>query len=79
MSVNAEGSDKVTISLSKDFYDIDSIRSSAKEFSNLCSTEIKENERFDVVLESKGEIDIKILAYEFCNYVLASMKNKNIV
>ena len=70
---------KVTLRLSKDFYDIDSIKKAIKDFSGACSVTLNDGERFEIVLNSKGGPDIRILGYEFCNYVLALMKNSNIV
>ncbi len=70
---------RITINLSKDFYDIDSVRKCGEDFSGLCSAEIRQNGRLKIVLTQKGDVDIELLGYEFCNYLLALMKNTNIV
>lgn len=80
MSVNVDEGDRtVTIKLNKSLYDIDSIRKCIEDFSGLCSASVNENEQFEVVLKARGSSDARILGYEFCNYVLALMKNNNIV
>lgn len=70
---------KIRIKLNKDFYDMDSIRKAAEDFSGVCSTVVNNKEGFGIILTSRGNKDIKILGYEFCNYVLALMKNNNVV
>lgn len=80
MNVNVDKElNKVTIKLNKSFYDIDSIKMGIEDFSGPCSAIVNEKERFEIVLKSKGNSDICVLGYEFCNYVLALMKNENIV
>lgn len=77
VDIDKEGK-SVRIKLSKDFYDMDSIRKAMEDFSGLCSATIN-REGLEIVLTTKGKSDVKTLGYEFCNYVLALMKNNNIV
>lgn len=80
MNVNVdEKANKITIKLNKNFYDINSIKKSIEDFSGLCSAAINDKEQFEIVLKSKNNSYIHMLGYEFCNYVLALMKNKNII
>ncbi len=80
MSVNMDRkAEKVTIKLNRRFYNIGSIRRGIKDFSGLCSADVNNAEQFEIVLKSKGGLDVQILGYEFCNYVLALMKNNNTV
>jgi hypothetical protein len=69
----------VTINLNKSFYNVNSIKQTVKDFSGVCSASIKGNDRFEITLKAKVNLDIYILGYEFCNYLLALMKNENIV
>ena len=72
-----EKSNKVVIGLNKDLYDIDSIKNCAEDFSRLCTAKVRSNGKVRVILEAKGEADISTLGHEFCNYLLAFMKNNN--
>jgi len=72
-------SGEVIISLNKKFYNQESIEKCAEEFSGICSTKIECKENFEVALKPKGGIDPGTIGYEFCNYLLASMKNENLV
>ncbi len=70
----------VAISLNGDLYDIDSVKSCAEDFAHLCTAEISSDGgggRVTVILKASGEADISILGHEFCNCLLASMKNNN--
>ena len=78
VSVNRKDNE-VIIKLSKDFYDIDSIKMGIKDFSGLCTASVNGDRQFRIVLKSRGKGDISVLGYEFCNYVFALMKSDNIV
>lgn len=76
----AEKNEKIRIKLNKRFYKISAINESIKEFENVCRGRVEEDKDFFVVeLESKEKAIGNILKYEFCNYVLATMKNNNLV
>ena len=69
--------DEFTISLNRNFYDLGSIRKSLRDFSGVCSGRVLCRRSFDVVIRPLGGGDAERIAHEFCNYVLAMMKNEN--
>lgn len=72
--------DKATILLRKEFYVKEAIEESLKDFKEICSSNLTEKGNyFTLLLKPKTEIKSSELAYEFCNYVLALMKNKTLV
>ena len=83
MSVKSVNFDKitntVTIELNRNFYDIESVRKCAREFSKFCSASINDKDDLEIVLKGKGVTDMNTLGYEFCNHVLGKMKNENVV
>jgi len=67
------------IYFNRDFYRISAINECCKQFGSLYKIDIKKGKRIEVLLKPKTGKKISDSAYELCNYVLASMKNKNLV
>ena len=74
------GQTQVIIQLNKQFYDLNSVNESIQDFNEVCTGKIddKSEHEIKVILMPKNE-DIENLKYEFCNYVLGLMKNKNLI
>lgn len=64
------------INLNKNFYSIDAIKEALKDFKGVCKGKIL-NDKIKIELKPKG--NVKKIKEEFCNYVLALMKNKTLV
>ena len=63
---------EVVLNFNKDFYDAGFIEQAVEDFKGACEIrKIKEN----IVLKPKNPGDLKIIGYEFYNYVLGLMKN----
>ena len=77
--VDDNNSSDIIVELNKDFYNRESINKTVKDFSNICDTIVKENGNFRIILKPKEEVDSNELVNEFCNYVLAIMKNNSMV
>jgi len=71
--------DKIRINLNKNFYSLIAVEESLKDFDKVCYSKIRNKNQIEVILEPKDKKLIKILGYEFCNYVLGLMKNKTLV
>jgi len=72
--------------LNKKFYDIETAKEAAGDFSKICRCRIFDYQNDDIVIEltPKGKLERKKdgslpLKEEFCNYVLGLMKNKTLV
>lgn len=66
---------KVKIRLNPDFYTLDSIIESLREFEEVCEWKVNEEvSYFTVVMTAKEKLDLKKLAYEFLNHVFAGVK-----
>lgn len=79
MSIKIEKGN-VIINLNKCFYDISSIKESINDFKRVCSARFEDDDSaVRITLKPKERILLKILGHEFCNYVLALMKNKTLV
>ena len=66
----------MTIRFDKNFYNVGAIKKAAKAYKNLACFKIKEEKRKINVELTKIDKDIKeVIQDEFCNYVLAEMKN----
>lgn len=74
-----ESSGEVRLSLSRDFYDEESVRRCLEEFSGICSARIGGGDRIEIVLECRDSKVVPVLGQEFCNHLLAAMKNSNSV
>jgi hypothetical protein len=78
MCSKTKSANVAVIKLNKKFYDEKSIKSCLEDFSASCSTDFRDNgEKFEIVVRSKGRLCAKKVGYEFCNYLLAFMKNNN--
>jgi hypothetical protein len=78
MAPEAQGG-SVVIKLNRKFYDRESIDESIREFSDVFSASIVEGDCFAITITPKPGITARNLGPEFCNHVLAAMKNKNLV
>ena len=66
----------MTITFNKHFYKLPAIKKAIKAYKNLAKFGIKEEKNKIKVELSKIDKDVKnIIKDEFCNYVLAEMKN----
>ena len=67
--------------LNLDFYNLNVINACIKEFQEICEISIKNKDNeIELTLTSKSEeLNSKEVFLEFCNYVLANMKNKSII
>ena len=71
---------KIQFSLNKKFYNEDAIKEALKDFNEVCCGDYKKIKgKFLITLKSKNEKHSELLKDEFCNYVLALMKNKALV
>ena len=70
---------KIKIKLNKQFYDLNAVKESLKDFNKVCNGTIANKKGIEIVLKPKDKKLTNILGYEFCNYVLGLMKNKIIV
>lgn len=67
----------VRIRLERQFYDEDTVKESLKDFAHLCKGDIKTTKQFiDITIKAKENGNVKVIAYELCNYTLGLMKNK---
>jgi hypothetical protein len=62
----------VIINLNPKFYDLYYITEVAEKFQNICKIVIQYDRQSDIIitLKPKVEVDIKNLAFEFCNHIL---------
>ena len=70
---------KVDVILNKEFYSIDAIKKAINDFKDACDASLSNKKDILVSLRVKTNDDIDKIGYEFCNYVLALMKNEGIV
>jgi len=78
IKVNKQKS-KISILLNKKFYNKDTIKQSIEDFKEICDGEMIEGKGFLVVLSVDEKELLDVLGYEFCNYVLGLMKNRQLV
>ena len=67
---------KVEISLNKNFYSIDAVKKAISDFKKVGNFSVSNKKSIIVSLKLKNSSDIENIGYEFCNYVLALMKNE---
>jgi len=66
------------ISFNKKFYTLNAVKSAARAYKRLADFRIDDKKGFILVNLSDVDKDVKdIIQDEFCNYVLAEVKNKN--
>ena len=70
---------KVDIKLNRNFYSSEAIRAAIDDFKNFGKFSISNKNSILVSLKVKDKESINNIGYEFCNYVLALMKNKALV
>jgi adenosine/AMP kinase len=70
---------KIEILLNKEFYSVDVVKQTIKDFSEVCDCNLDTKNNIKIVLSLKNNKDIEIMGYEFCNYVIGLMKNEAIV
>lgn len=64
------------LKLNKRFYNKGAVEEALNDFKAVCKGKVLNN---NIEVELKAKEDIKNLEEEFCNYVLALMKNKTLV
>ncbi|MBW2979898.1 HxsD-like protein [Candidatus Woesearchaeota archaeon] len=69
----------IRIRLNKQFYDINVVRESLKDFKRVCSGKVANKKAIEVMLKPKEQSLKGVLGHEFCNYVLGLMKNKTLI
>ncbi len=72
-------SKEIGLCLSKDFYSVDAVKQAIEDFKGICDSSLSNKKDILISLKLKTDEDINIVGYEFCNYVLALMKNEAIV
>jgi hypothetical protein len=77
--IKIDGSGKAYISLSKSFYRLESVKKAAEDFKDIGIFKVKEGRTIDITINPNESSESLTVAYEFCNYVLALMKNEAIV
>lgn len=78
---------KIKVRLNKRFYVLDAIKYSLEDFKEIADFDLKINEKeYEIILKPKVGLsediednEIEKIGPEFCNYVLAMMKNKSMV
>jgi len=70
---------EIRISLNKEFYSVDSVKEAIKKFARITNGKITVKKDIHITLHPKDKKLVGILGYEFSNYVLSIMKNKNLV
>ncbi len=71
---------KIQFSLNKKFYNEDAVKEALKDFEKVCCGNYRKIKgKFLITLRPKSEKHFELLKDEFCNYVLALMKNKALV
>jgi hypothetical protein len=70
---------KFQIGLSKKLYTLNAIESAANEFKEISqiAIETKKNS-YLITISPNGSDNARLIGYEFCNYVIGLMKEKNI-
>ena len=70
---------KVEIKLNKQFYTIEAVKKAVEEFKEICKISLSDKKDILVSLRLDTKEDVRIIGYEFCNYVLALMKSEALV
>ncbi len=79
ITINKE-KNEVCITLNKEFYNNQAIKDSLLDFKEVCDGEVEEDkENQIIILKPKENEMLYVVGYEFCNYILGSMKNKSLV
>ncbi len=80
IQINKE-KNEICILLNKDFYNIEEIKSTLKDFKEVCKGEVKEKKenQIKIILKPNENSVINSLGHEFCNYSLGLMKNHSVV
>ncbi|GEM_PF-5466765 len=69
---------KVEIQLSREFYSENALIRSAEAFSNGFDVEVETKEnKFEIKLNPKKDVDLEKAGNQFLNYVLSEMKNSS--
>ena len=70
------GTDKAVLSLSKSFYSEEAIEATRKAYGDVCKCSVKEQDgKFLVEITSSSDIPLETCCLEFCNHLLATMKD----
>lgn len=70
---------EVILTLNPKIYDLLTVREAAKDFGKVAKFLIKKDKFIEIKLQPKLTNMLPIIGYEFCNYILGSMKNKGVV
>lgn len=63
------------ITLNREFYNPDIVKSCASDFKHLANFSIETSEDIAITITPKNREYLEKICYEFCNYVLGTMKN----
>ena len=69
----------VKIQLNKQLYSIEAVRETADKFTRVARSQIDLKDQININLYPKEKGNLKIIGYEFSNYVLGLMKNKTMI
>ncbi len=70
---------KAKIVLNEKLYKFGAVREAVRDFECVCPIEVTGKKPICVVLKPLSKKSADVICYEFCNYVLALMKNKMLV
>jgi hypothetical protein len=80
MSISVDqNKNRINISLNKSFYAVDAVKKAAEDFKEIGDFSVHDKKNILVSIKVKDASQVEILGYEFCNYVLALMKNEALV
>jgi hypothetical protein len=65
----------VKINFNKNFYNIGVIKEASEAFKEFGDFSLNDKENISVSIKLKDKENADIIGYEFCNYILALMKN----
>jgi len=70
---------RVIVNLNKEFYNVDSVKKAAEDFKDTSDISVSDKEAIIIIMKLKDSSYLNNIGYEFCNYVLALMKNEALV
>ena len=69
----------VKINFNKKFYNIKTIKEASEAFKEFGTFSLQDKEHISVSIKIKEKENAETIGYEFCNYILALMKNEALV
>ena len=70
---------RVEIILNKSFYCVEAVKKAVEDFKEIGNFSVSCDDGILISIKLKNEEGIENIGYEFCNYVLALMKNEGLV